>query len=502
MLKKREKKERKEKERKEKKTGKRFKKRYLLIGALVVALVSGIVYSRAASGPVVVPVECIRARTGDLDETVSVSGKVVSDKSETCFAPVGAKVSQVLVAEGDEVQAGQKLIVFDTAELEENSKKADLEVSSASSNYQSALQDSNKNQSKYADATIGLEELKTMEENQRQYVQGLTYQLEDNVTARRKDLLDWDKKLQEELNYQNRRLAQAAPGSSEEESIYEIIDNVTAQRTDVQNDLNMIDQEENIKQQQRLIDFEQQKLSDMQEEIQRRESRQSSSESGILNGYAQKERQIAVESAKLGQQEAKQKLDLAAAGVSAGISGIVTQVQVVEGATAAEGAALVTIESDREVKVTVELNRYELEKVKEGQQAEVTIAGNVYQGVVEKINRMAQNNQQNTLVVYADISLKDPDENLYLGVDGKAQILTAQAQGAVLAPYEAINTDTEGDFCYVVKEGVIAKERIVTGISDDTDVEILEGIADGDTIVISAGQDLEEGMQVMPVMRE
>ena len=64
-----------------------------------------------------------------------------------------------------------------------------------------------------------------------------------------------------------------------------------------------------------------------------------------------------------------------------------------------------------------------------------------------------------------------------------------------------MNTDKNGDFCYLVKDGVIVRQDIVTGISGDTDVEIKEGIAEGDMVVMSSSQTLSEGMQVTPVIQ-
>ncbi len=480
---------------------KRFKKRYIIMGVAAVLAIGFFMFSRSAAENTVMPVSCAGAYIGDVEENVAASGKVGSAKSQTYFAPVGAKIAELKAAVGDEVKAGDMLVVFDTQELEKEKTKAQLQASQAESSYKSAMQESNENKNEYSDASLGLDELKVMEENQKQYVQGLKYELQDDTADKKQDLYEWDKKLQQELNYQNRKLAEMAPGSKEEENTQEVIDNITSQRADVQNQLSMLDDDENLKQKQRLIDFEEKKLSDMSEEISRRESKQSSSEAGIMNGYAQKEKKISVESANLSVQEAAQQLETAQAGVVAQFNGIVTEISAVEGATVTSGAQLFTVESNRDVKVTVELSKYDLEKVKEGQEADLTIAGTAYQGKVEKINRMAQNNQQNAPVVYADITVVNPDGNIFLGVEGKASIHTAKSEGAVLVPYEAVNADRDGDFCYVVKEGIVSKQYIVTGISNDTDVEVKEGIAEGDAVVIDSGMNLEEGMQVMPVMQ-
>ena len=208
-----------------------------------------------------------------------------------------------------------------------------------------------------------------------------------------------------------------------------------------------------------------------------------------------------METANLSAKQAAEDLQAAQQGVTAEFCGIVTEVTAVEGASVTEGAQLFTVESDQEVKVTVELSKYDLEKVKEGQEAEVTVAGATYQGKVEKINRMAENNAQNTPVVKADIRIENPDGNLFLGVEGKASIHTAKSEGTVLVPYEAVNTDQDGDFCYLVKDGAIVRQDVVTGISNDTDVEIKEGIQAGDTVVTATSMNLTEGMQVVPIIQ-
>lgn len=494
----------KKKKRREKKTTgprKKIKKRYIVAGVIIILLLALFIYSKATAGSTVLPVPCAAAYTGDVEENVSASGKVGSAKKETYFSPVGAKIAELNVSVGDAVKAGDMLLSFDTADLEQSKKKAELEVSQASSSYQSAMQESSEHQNDYSEATIGLDDLKQLEANQKQYVQGLKYGLEDDIAAKKEDLYEWDKQLQQELNYQNRKLAEKQAGGRDTEKTEEVIDSITSQRADVQNQLTLIDNDENIKQKQRQIDLEEKKLTDMTEEIQKRESKQTSSEGGILNGYAKQEKAVSVESAKLSAEAAANDLAAAQAGITAEFDGIVTEVSVVKGATVTDGAQLFTVESSKEVKVTVELSKYDLEKVKEGQEADITISGAAYKGKVEKINRMAQNNQQNAAVVNADISVDNSDGNVFLGVEGKVSIHTAKMEGAVLIPYEAVNTDRDGDFCYLVKDGLIVKQRIVTGISNDTAMEIKEGVAEGDTVVTASGMNLVEGMQVAPVIQ-
>ena len=196
--------------------------------------------------------------------------------------------------------------------------------------------------------------------------------------------------------------------------------------------------------------------------------------------------------------QAASDLEKAQEGIIADFDGIISGIKTAAGSRVEKGSELFTIQSSSAVQVTVELSKYDLEK---GQSATVTVAGVSYSGAVSRINRVAQNNAQNTPVVYADVTIENPDGNIFLGIEGKAEILTGSAEGVVLVPYEAVNTDKEGDFCYLVKDGVIVRQNVVTGISSDMDVEIKEGVSEGDTVVISSDMDLMEGLQVNPVMQ-
>lgn len=208
---------------------------------------------KASSSKVLPSVLCQAAAVGDVEETLSASGKVGSAETQTYYAPVGTIVQALHVKEGDAVHKGEVLVTFDTEDLELTKKKADLDAEASEGSYQSALQQSNENQNKYSDASIGLDELKQMKEDQEQYVQGLKYELEDDKNAKRKDLNEWDKKLMQEQNYQNRKLSEQQAYGGDTESISEVIDNINSQRADVANQLSMIDSDEKILQKQRWL---------------------------------------------------------------------------------------------------------------------------------------------------------------------------------------------------------------------------------------------------------
>ena len=171
----------------------------------------------------------------------------------------------------------------------------------------------------------------------------------------------------------------------------------------------------------------------------------------------------------------------------------------VEGGPAAQGSALFTIASNEDVVVEMNVTRYDLEKLEEGQQAVITMAGKEYTGTVTKLSRLAEKNEKGTPVVKAEVKIENPDENVYLGLEANVSIKGKESTGVLTVPVEAVNTGQEGTFCYVVEDGVIVKKQVETGLSSDMTVEIVSGLSAGDQVVRSGAELLQEGMKVMAV---
>lgn len=196
---------------------------------------------------------------------------------------------------------------------------------------------------------------------------------------------------------------------------------------------------------------------------------------------------------ELDQMSAQELVEAAKRGIKADFNGVVTKVSVVEGATTAPGTELFTLQNTDKVDVNVNISKYDYDKVKEGQSAEITVAGKDYEGEVTSISHVATQNEKGASLISADIRIKNPDEDIFLGVDAKVTIHAEEADDVVVLPSEVVNIGKEGSFCYVLEDGIITRKDITTGISSDEYVEVLDGIKEGDEVIRDLGS-LEEGM--------
>lgn len=63
-----------------------------------------------------------------------------------------------------------------------------------------------------------------------------------------------------------------------------------------------------------------------------------------------------------------------------------------------------------------------------------------------------------------------------------------------MIPYEALNTDIDGDFVYVVnKENLIERKDVTIGIYSDEYYEVIDGIDEGDKVIAKVTKDMKPG---------
>ena len=103
-------------------------------------------------------------------------------------------------------------------------------------------------------------------------------------------------------------------------------------------------------------------------------------------------------------------------------------------------------------------------------------------------------------MVGAQLHIDNPDENLFLGVEARVSVHMAKSENVVLVPVEAVNTGTDGSFCWIVNsEGMVEKRPVTTGVSSTEYTEITSGIEEGEFVISNSAAETMEGMKVTPM---
>ena len=252
------------------------------------------------------------------------------------------------------------------------------------------------------------------------------------------------------------------------------------------------------------LEAELEKASNTLAELQSRLSSQQAvaeSDPSAVTAEEKEKMEITNNLSELDQMSAQELVEAAKKGIKADFNGVITKVSVVEGATTALGTELFTLQNTDKINVNVNVSKYDYDKLKEGQSADITLAGKTYEGEVTSISHVATQNEKGASLISADVRIKNPDDDIFLGVDAKVTIHAEEADDVVVLPSEVVNIGKDGSFCYVIENGVITRRDIITGISSDDYVEVTEGIKEGDEVIRDLGS-LEEGMQAEATLSE
>ncbi len=486
-----------------KKTRRRKKKKLKFIIPVVAVLVVVIVVkSFSGKKSVAIPVYTDKISVGDIDTELNVSGKVVAEESVTFFAPAEAKVEEIEVQKGDIVKAGDVLLCFDEEAVAYAKQKSELEQRISSADYSSNVQYNDEQKAKLAEAEAEIAQCEAVIDSYEQYIDDLTNSITDLTALKKSDLYAKIYKVEKEIN--NYDLAIQTPTKDTD------VEMLMGKKVEKQNELNKLNNELSL-----LSDYKtdygwedmltqaKKVLADYQERLSEAKSVKAGAESAVVNGNKLEGYALNKEKTKLEGQDAERKYKAVLNGIVADFNGVISDLNVVKGATVQEGTQLMVLESIDNVCVEFQASKYALETLVLGQPAEIIISGKSYTGTVSKINHIAEENTSGTATVAARIHIDNPDENIFLGLDAKLKILTASEKGVLQVPVEAVNVDSQGEFCYLIENGVLAKKYVKTGISSETYIQILDGLSENQEIVTTSvyGIGLDEGMTVtgMPI---
>lgn len=182
--------------------------------------------------------------------------------------------------------------------------------------------------------------------------------------------------------------------------------------------------------------------------------------------------------------------------VQAPVAGLISASTAAIGAVAsARGEPLFTIIARSEFDLIGLVPTRDLPKLKVAQTAKIRIIGAAL--LDGKVTRVAPTIEPNSQLGQVTIAVTS-NQRLLVNSSARAMIKTGQSCG-VAVPLSAVLYGSAGTIVQVVKRDRIETRQVETGLMSGGQVEIREGLAEGDVVVARAGALLREGDPVRPV---
>lgn len=181
------------------------------------------------------------------------------------------------------------------------------------------------------------------------------------------------------------------------------------------------------------------------------------------------------------------------------VAGLISRSSAEIGAIASgKGEALFNIITGNEFDLVGQVPTADLAKLAVGQSAKVKVVGT--DDIDGKVRLIAPTIEPQSQLGQVFISV-DPSRHLLVNASGRAIIKTGESCG-IAVPLTAILYGSAGTVVQVVRRQRVETRHVEVGLLSGGQVEIREGLSEGDVVVARAGALLREGDPVRPVAAE
>ena len=443
----------------------------------------------------------------DVEQEIATSGTTIGLEEDAYTSPVTAKVDDIRVEVGQTIHKGEVLLTYDTSDLGDNLAKVKIQAQSERAASNESLEAASKAAGKADTAETKAKKLKKQINSLKKEVEDLN----DDVVSKQDELAE-----AQEKNAKAEAANEAAKAEAKEKAAAKALDaaekgeaaeNITTEAVkeealidtkEIQNELRGLNKE---------LTKKTEKLTEKQTELAEQNSIASANKEVTVSDSTKAQISAARELSDMNINDAQEAYDEGMAGITARTDGIISSVQIVKGSYANETQTLLTIIDADQIGVSFTISKDDLGSVKPNQKVRVVIGNNQYDGFVEYISRVASTDSAYQAAgtgssggnIQGKIVINNPDENLYIGISAKVYIFVGKSEGTLAVPYEALNTDIDGDYVYVVdKDNKIQRKDVKIGIFSDEYYEITEGIEEGDKVIREVTKDMKPGDEYVP----
>lgn len=503
----------------------------ITIGVIVLAIgLIALVGSMNSKGKDAAPsVEVVSVGTGNVTQEVDATGNVESEQKKTFYSPVNGTIQTMTAEAGDSVDAGKSIIGFNLEDLEAENQEAQLTAKSGELDIKDAQEQASTAANKVAEAQAAIPGLESQIEEKQNQINSLRQQIADAQTNAQNDAQaqieqaqaeakaaydaavaaadqEYQKALDEYNNVTKKdydqklsdlktKIDSGTAAESELEDYRYLLNNPPAEP--VKKEVNQADYSvstdglsgtvtADTSDLQAQMETASSDLAQFQSDLASKKAIAENDTAGLTDA-AREKMTITSNLSELKSKNLQELLEEGRKGIQAEFKGVISDAKVTQGATVTQGMELFTLQSTQDVCVEANVSKYDFDKVKEGQKAEITLGDKKYKGTVDKVSKIAIPNEKGTPLIGVSVHIDNPDDDIFIGVEAKVTIQASEAKNVPVLPVEVVNIGKEGSFCYVVNKGKIEKKDIETGVTSDSMVEVKSGLKKGDQVIKDMG---------------
>jgi RND family efflux transporter MFP subunit len=180
------------------------------------------------------------------------------------------------------------------------------------------------------------------------------------------------------------------------------------------------------------------------------------------------------------------KQQLADAVLYAPIDGMIRARTANVGQYVSAGAPIATVVQMSPLRLRTEVPERESVNIRVGMPVRLTVEGSSseHQG---KVARLSPSFDETNRTLMVETEVANPNAAIRPGAFARAEIVTSSSQRAIMVPAAAVVTFAGIDRVFSITGDTASEKRVKTGRRTTAGIEILEGVAAGDNVVVNPG---------------
>ena len=174
-------------------------------------------------------------------------------------------------------------------------------------------------------------------------------------------------------------------------------------------------------------------------------------------------------------------------------NGVISAVSITAGDDLYSNSDLITVNDYDKVTATVDVSEDDIDYAKVGAEAKVNIDAfpdTVFDASVTDVGDANYDSSTGTTSYEVTVTLSGDLSELYSGMTAEVTFITKDTENVLYIPNRAVTREDGKSYVKLKKAtGSIITQEVTTGFSDGTNVEVKDGLSEGDTVVIESKVD-------------
>ena len=226
----------------------------------------------------------------------------------------------------------------------------------------------------------------------------------------------------------------------------------------------------------------------------------------ITTGVVQKESEMsakaALESASVSVQSAKNFLDNTV--VRAPISGYIASKNANSGQMVSQGIEIYSIKATETVNASLSVTESVISKITVGTKAKVEVKSAGIKDIFGTVTNVSQTKDSMSGMYEVSVKIDNFDGALKDGMFADVTLTLDEAKDTVVVPSESVLEDKDGKkYVYIAdkKTNTAVRKDVTVGIITDENTQIISGINEGDSVIVSGKEYLSEKNSAIKIVK-